>query len=85
MQKQPIAEFMETNILGVMTPFSDIVNDVRGRKSVTEKLCCIVGIKEVTQLSILAVPFALPQVCCIKNILLGLTKDCILSSYSSPR
>ena len=54
--------FFETFVLGIITQFSDVVYDMRGRQPILEKRRNIRAIEEMITLGNMGVSSALPQV-----------------------
>ena len=57
-----VKSYLLTNILELMSYFTDIVTDKKGRKTFTEKIGCIAGIQEIIIFASGASKAALPQV-----------------------
>ena len=54
--------YLQNNILELMNHFTDIITDKKGRKTFTEKIGCIAGIREIIRFAASASKSALPQV-----------------------
>ena len=63
-----IASFFETFVLGIMTSFSETLNETKGPQPTGEKKRCLGGIREMIRLSKSHIYKGLPQVgCMLKN------------------
>ena len=63
-----VGSFLETNVLGIITEFSNILNDVETRQPNAEKRRCLAAIGEVIKRGKSRVIVALPQICaCLRS------------------
>ena len=63
-----VGGFLETNVLGIITEYSNILNDVETRQPNAEKRRCLAAIGEVIKLGKSRVIVALPQICaCLRS------------------
>ena len=63
-----VGSFLESNILGIVTEYSNILNDVETRQPNAEKRRCLAAIGEVIKLGKSRVIVALPQICaCLRS------------------
>lgn len=61
-KKDKIKHFVENNVLGICTWFSDVLKDTKGKTPLLEKLRCLRGIAEMARVAQGAVSPGLPQV-----------------------
>ena len=57
-----VKSYLLNNVLELMSYFTDIITDKKGRKTFTEKIGCITGIQEIITFAAGASKAALPQV-----------------------
>ena len=57
-----VKSYLLNNVLELMSYFTDIITDKKGRKTFTEKIGCIAGIQEIITFAAGASKAALPQV-----------------------
>ena len=63
-----VGNFLETNILGIITEYSNILNNLETRQPNAEKRRCLSAIGEVIKLGKSRVIVALPQICaCLRS------------------
>jgi serine/threonine-protein kinase ATR len=63
-----VGSFLETNILGIITEYSNILNDLETRQPNAEKRRCLAAIGEVIKLGKSRITVALPQICaCLRS------------------
>ena len=63
-----LGNFLEANILGVVTVFTTTLNDIEVRKANVEKRRCLAAIGEVIRLGKSRIVTALPQICaCLRS------------------
>ncbi|WBW72420.1 ATR checkpoint kinase Rad3 [Schizosaccharomyces osmophilus] len=72
-------DFFNNHILGILAEFSNILNDLKGKTSVNDKIRTIVGIREMFTLSGNAIKLGLPQ---ILSSLQNAFQDDTLRSYA---
>ncbi|QSL66355.1 hypothetical protein MERGE_000733 [Pneumocystis wakefieldiae] len=69
--KDVLAHFFSRYTLGIVAQFTDLINDVKGKNSVREKLRYLVGIEELVKLSGSFITSAIPQLsACLQSALL---------------
>jgi serine/threonine-protein kinase ATR len=63
-----VGSFLETNVLGIVTEFSNILNDMETKQPNAEKRRCLAAIGEVIKLGKRQVIVAMPQICaCLRS------------------
>ncbi|KAG5438013.1 hypothetical protein PCANB_000360 [Pneumocystis canis] len=69
--KDILSRFFSRYTLGIVAEFTDLINDVRGKNSVPEKLRYLSGIEELVKLSGSSISSAIPQIsACLQSALL---------------
>lgn len=68
--KDVLSQFFCRYTLGIVAQFTDLINDVKGKNSISEKLRYLVGIEELVKLAGSSISSAIPQIsACLQSAL----------------